>query len=496
MRATARRTWPPRRRKPGTAALSTTAVGAAVLAAVVAVGGLPGAATASGAGSPQQAAMAEMMLSYHSNTGLIGTSWWQAATALSTVETYQQATGDTSYSYAITNAFSDNKSSNFEDAYMDDTAWWGLAWMQAYDITGSSQYLQMAETDAGYIHQHWTTACGGGVVWTTTSTYKNAIANELFLELTAGLHNRIPGDTTYLDWANAEWSWFSNSGMINSSDLVNDGLTSGCANNGGTTWTYNQGVILAGLAELYRATGDTSLLTKAEGIANAAMLALSSGGVLREPCEPSSCDTDQQSFKGIFARGLKMLAGAANTTQYASFFENQARSIEAKDTNSSNQLGLAWAGPISDITPNTQASAEDALVASLGLGSSGTILAGVSASLCLDDKGSKATAGNPIQIYGCNSSPAQSWTVGSGGTLEVMGGCATVTGGGTANGTKIEWEVCAGGSGQTWQPQSDGALLNPASGKCLDDPNSSTTPGTQVQIYTCNGTSAQHWTIP
>jgi Glycosyl hydrolase family 76 len=82
------------------------------------------------------------------------------------------------------------------------------------------------------------------VWWNTSKNYKNAIPNELFLELTAGLHNAIPGDTKYLGWANSEWSWFSGSGMINGSDLVNDGLkinstTGRCTNNGQTTRTYN-----------------------------------------------------------------------------------------------------------------------------------------------------------------------------------------------------------------------------------------------------------------
>jgi predicted alpha-1,6-mannanase (GH76 family) len=335
---------------------------AAIVALLLAVFSVAGA----GATTPQKAGMAEMMLSYNSSTGLIGNSWWQGAVALSTLETYQQATGDTSYSYAISGAFNANESGDFEDSYMDDTGWWGLAWMQAYDLTGDSQYLQMAETDANYIHQYWDSTCGGGVWWNTSETYKNAIPNEIFLELTAGLHNRIPGDTTYLSWANAEWSWFQGSGMINSSDLVNDGLTSSCANNGETTWTYNQGVILAGLAELYTATGNSSLLTEGESIANAAIDHLTTDGVLVEPCEPSSCDQDQQSFKGIFVRGLEKLATTAGTTQYASFLQAQASSIEANDTNGSNQLGLQWTGPIDTLTSYTQASAEDALVASLG----------------------------------------------------------------------------------------------------------------------------------
>jgi predicted alpha-1,6-mannanase (GH76 family) len=466
----------------------------------LALGGLAGAGSAS-ASTPQQADLAELMLSYNPSNGLIGNSWWQSAVAVSTVEAYQQATGDTSYSYAITNAFTDNEGGNFENDAMDDTGWWGNAWLTAYNMTGNTQYLQMAETDANYIHQYWDSTCGGGLWWTTAETYKNAIPNELFLELTAGLHNAIPGDTQYLSWANAEWSWFSASGMINSSNLINDGLnidqtTGQCTNNGQTTWTYNQGVILAGLAQLYIATGNTSLLTEAEKIANAAILGLSTNGVLTETCEISSnCDTDQESFKGIFVRGLKELASVAAPTQYASFFENQARSIEAYDTNSNNQLGLQWAGPIDTLTSYSQASAEDAVVASLGLGSSGTIFSGVSASLCMDDSNSGTTDGGAIQIYTCNSSNAQSWTV-SGSTLQVMGGCATVSNGGTRNGTKIIWHTCTGSAAQVWQPQSNGELKNPKSGKCLNDPASSTTPGTQLKIYTCSGSTAQQWSIP
>ena len=211
--------------------------------------------------------------------------------------------------------------------------------------------------------------------WKTTKAYKNAISNELFLELTAWLHNDVPGDTTYLSWAKAEWSWFSASGMINSGNLVNDGLTSGCANNGGTTWTYNQGVILAGLAELYRATGDSSLLPKAESIASAAISALSRNGVLTEPCGSGGCDGDQQIFKGIFARDLEVLASTVGSGQYDSFLLEQARSVETTDTYASNASGLLWAGPAQSsctstsanpCTAATQASAEQALVAAPG----------------------------------------------------------------------------------------------------------------------------------
>jgi len=341
--------------------------------ALIAIGGVLAlgltvmtAAPAGAAVTPATSAIANMMESYNSSTGLIdGDGWWQSAVALSTVETYAQTTGDASYDYAISAAFNDNKSGNFENAYMDDTGWWALAWVQAYDITGNAAYLQMAETDANYIHGYWDSTCGGGIWWSTAKTYKNAIENELFLELTAELHNRIPGDTTYLGWANTEWSWFSGSGLINSSHKVDDGLTSGCQISSDINWTYNQGVILAGLSALYQASGNTALLTTAETIANAALSAITENGILVEPCEPSNCGTDGPAFKGIFVRDLRTLATVAATTSYNAFFQAQATAIEDKDTNSSGQIGLDWSGPVANTTATSQASGAEALIAAL-----------------------------------------------------------------------------------------------------------------------------------
>ena len=42
----------------------------------------------------------------------------------------------------------------------------------------------------------------------------------------------------------------------------------------------------------------------------------------------------------------------------------------------------------------------------------------------------------------------------------------------------------------------NGELVNPASGKCLDDPGFNTANGTQLDLWTCNGGTNQQWTIP
>jgi chitinase len=116
--------------------------------------------------------------------------------------------------------------------------------------------------------------------------------------------------------------------------------------------------------------------------------------------------------------------------------------------------------------------------------------------LCVDDASASTANFNPIDVYTCNGTNAQQWTVGAGNTLQVLGKCMDINAAGTANGTTVDLYDCNGTAAQVWVPQSDGALLNPNSGKCLDDTNWSTTPGTQLQIWSCTGSANQQWNPP
>jgi beta-glucosidase len=115
--------------------------------------------------------------------------------------------------------------------------------------------------------------------------------------------------------------------------------------------------------------------------------------------------------------------------------------------------------------------------------------------LCLDVRSANSADGTPVQVYTCNGTNAQSWTVQSDGTLRALGKCLDVTSGGTANGTLVDLYTCNGTGSQVWQAQSGGALVNPQSGKCLDDTGYGGS-GTQVQIWACGGTANQAWTLP
>jgi predicted alpha-1,6-mannanase (GH76 family) len=183
------------------------------------------------------------------------------------------------------------------------------------------------------------------------------------------LANRVSDPTRraqYLAWAQAEWQWFKNSGMINSQNLVNDGLTStnanACTNNGARTWSYNQGVILGGLVELYKADQDPALLPQAQAIAAAAIAKLTtSSGILNEPVSGG----DAPQFKGIFVRNLMALYQAAPNAQYKTFVDANADSIWASDQWPNYEFGAVWQGPFDSADATRQTSALDALIAAI-----------------------------------------------------------------------------------------------------------------------------------
>jgi hypothetical protein len=130
-----------------------------------------------------------------------------------------------------------------------------------------------------------------------------------------------------------------------------------------------------------------------------------------------------------------------------------------------------------------------------GSGTAGALESGLSSTLCVDDRSSSKTAGNPVQIWGCNNTGAQSWTEATNGTIQALGGCLDVTFSGKTSGTKVQYWSCNGTGAQQWSQGSNGTLVNPESGLCLDDPNSSTSWGTQLEIWTCNGGANQKWTL-
>jgi hypothetical protein len=356
--------------------------GGALRACGRAVTGNNGSCTAWGRPADNRAAAAAdaLMWAYQPDTAWWLSSWWNSAVAVTTMMDWMKRTGRTDYRWIVDRTFTVNKvafpagvksgdpiEGDFISRAIDDVAWWGIAWVQAYDLTGDPKYLSEAVTIANYVNGFWdTSTCGGGVWWDRERTYKNAVTIGLYIRLTASLHNRMSGDTTWLNRAVTGWNWFAGSGLINSSGLVNDGLTGGCANNGQTVYTYNQGLAIGAAVELWRATGDGAVLTRARQLADAGTTSsrLVQGGVLTEACDATaSCDDNAKQFKGVFMRYLGELNSATGFA-YTTFIRTQADRIWTADRDPLNRLGERWSGQEPNVRDwRTQASALSALLA-------------------------------------------------------------------------------------------------------------------------------------
>ncbi|BCJ53689.1 hypothetical protein Asp14428_51640 [Actinoplanes sp. NBRC 14428] len=116
---------------------------------------------------------------------------------------------------------------------------------------------------------------------------------------------------------------------------------------------------------------------------------------------------------------------------------------------------------------------------------------------CVDVAAASTANGTAIQLYDCNGTNAQIWTVGnSDGSLRALGKCLDVTAASTADGAKIQLYDCNGTGAQKWTTGSGSALVNTGSGKCLDVPAGNSANGTQLQIWSCNAGANQQWTLP
>ncbi|WAZ26237.1 ThuA domain-containing protein [Streptomyces cinnabarinus] len=115
---------------------------------------------------------------------------------------------------------------------------------------------------------------------------------------------------------------------------------------------------------------------------------------------------------------------------------------------------------------------------------------------CLDVDGSNTADGTKVQLWTCNGTGAQTWTLAANGTVQALGKCLDVSGGGSADGTRIQLWTCNGTGAQAWAPQSDGTVRNPQSGKCLDASGGTWNDGTPVHLWTCHTGPNQKWTLP
>ncbi|KAJ7496623.1 glycoside hydrolase family 76 protein [Mycena latifolia] len=318
-----------------------------------------------------QSAASTLQASYFSNGVYSG----DQAVWISAVDTFyllqlDAITGNSTYSAVIDTVFNGQETYLTTGQSFDDVQWVVLAYMFAGNahLDSAKMYYDIASTavDSSY--------CGGGLFWNGEKQYKNAITNELYLATSGFLYDSTQNET-YLNNLKTTWTWLKASKMVASNGLFDDGLTNDgkCASTG-TQWTYNQGVVLAGLAYLYKFTKDEQYLTEAYNIVDATISNLTVDGGLRESCETNTdnqCNADQETFKGIdmfFMAWFLKIGGKDNGSTISDFIKAQADKVMANAlvSGTNSTYGSVWyASGSSDSagSASAQASALGALVA-------------------------------------------------------------------------------------------------------------------------------------
>jgi GH25 family lysozyme M1 (1,4-beta-N-acetylmuramidase) len=133
-------------------------------------------------------------------------------------------------------------------------------------------------------------------------------------------------------------------------------------------------------------------------------------------------------------------------------------------------------------------------------GTAGRISQAGGSGKCLNDPAGATANGTLITLWTCTGKSNQRWTTVQDGTLRTGGKCLSTVGNSTASGAKLALTTCNAADGaQHWLAGTDGQLINPQSGKCLDVLAASAANGTHPVIEPCANSTGQpneHWLRP
>lgn len=190
---------------------------------------------------------------------------------------------------------------------------------------------------------------------------QSTIATLLYIQVTALLAVRYPGDASYfIGLSQGQWQWVWNN-IWQYNYIRGDGQkqvpgSNQCTNNGAIL-SYIEGTAINALVALNAATGNGTYLQLANTIATTSLYdrGLNQNGILHDTCDNESgafgCNPDEAQFKGIFMRGLRTLYDvmpSAVNGQIPAFLRGNANAIWANARGPNNLLGQRWSGPYND----------------------------------------------------------------------------------------------------------------------------------------------------
>ncbi|KAI5253109.1 mannan endo-1,6-alpha-mannosidase [Aureobasidium subglaciale] len=259
--------------------------------------------------------------------------WWEAGGMFGHMIDYWYYTGDDYYNSIVSTAIQFQVGTNDDflpanqtkDEGNDDQVFWAFTAMDAAELNfpestdaDAPSWLSLAQAVFNEMAGRWdTSTCAGGLRWQIYSfnagyNYKNSISNLGLFQLAARL-GRYTGNTTYTDWAEKTWQWYSDVSLWDAGTYqVFDGTSTddNCTSVDHFEWTYNYAAAIGGAAYMYNHTSEAKWLDIVEGLLNTTFTTFfpSTMGdkiMVEITCQPlGNCDTDQLSFRSYLARTL------------------------------------------------------------------------------------------------------------------------------------------------------------------------------------------------
>ena len=158
--------------------------------------------------------------------------------------------------------------------YNDDNLWIALGLVGAANVVSGTNSLATARELFEMVVDSWDASssdpCPGGIFWTRAGSNRdrNTVTTANAALLALGLY-KTSGSRSYLTWAENAYAWTKRC-LGQANGLVSDHIDlHGDVDQ--STWSYNQGAMIAAGVRLFRATGERRYLADAEKTADAAL---------------------------------------------------------------------------------------------------------------------------------------------------------------------------------------------------------------------------------
>lgn len=270
--------------------------------------------------------------------------WWHAHSLDCLIDAYIRSK-DPKYLARIEKEYQGTFTRNgntFLHNWYDDMEWMALAQLRLWDATQEDTYKEQVHIIWEDIKTAWNDHMGGGLAWKKDQLdYKNTPANAPAAILAFRLYQRFANEDD-LVWGKRILDW----NLANLTDPVTGFVLDGINRLGDKQidyewkFTYNQGVMIGALVELYKIEHSQECLVKAEQIAKITkeLLVDTNHGII-----PYEGEDDCGLFKGILVRYLyDLMEVHPQLTEIREMILQNAQCVIEKGINEHGLIGGNW----------------------------------------------------------------------------------------------------------------------------------------------------------